>query len=188
MVAVNALGYTMDHNPGPVMVTLPGEVSMHKWVAQKLNPMIEETPAVRTTLTSTDSRNGSNRREFKDFAGGQLYIEHAGSPSRLKSTTVRTLIVDELDEFAANLQGGDDPVEMLNGRTSAFPATYKRLYISTPQIRGLSRIDALYEKAISAATTFHARIAAKSSHWNGPACAGVPAAPASPTSAANAAP
>lgn len=146
-VAVNALGYTMDHNPGPVMVTLPGEVSMHKWVAQKLNPMIEETPAVRATLTSTDSRNGSNRREFKDFAGGQLYIEHAGSPSRLKSTTVRTLIVDELDEFAANLQGGDDPVEMLNGRTSAFPATYKRLYISTPQIRGLSRIDALYEKS-----------------------------------------
>ena len=146
-VAVNGLGYTMDHNPGPVMVTLPGEVSLHKWVAQKLNPMIEECPAVRATLTSTDSRNGSNRREFKDFAGGQLYIEHAGSPSRLKSTSVRTLIVDELDEFAANLTGGDDPVEMLDGRTSAFPATYKRLYISTPQIKGLSRIDALYEKS-----------------------------------------
>lgn len=146
-VAVNALGYTMDHNPGPVMVCLPGEVSMHKWVAQKLNPMIEETPAVRATLTSTDSRNGSNRREFKDFAGGQLYIEHAGSPSRLKSTTVRTLIVDELDEFAASLVGGDDPVEMLDGRTSAFPATYKRLYISTPQIQGTSRIEALYAKS-----------------------------------------
>lgn len=146
-VAVNALGYSMDHNPGPIMVTLPGEVSMHKWTAQKLNPMIEECPAVRATLTSTDSRNGSNRREFKDFAGGQLYLEHAGSPSRLKSTSVRTLIVDELDEFAANLIGGDDPVEMLDGRTSAFPATYKRLYISTPQIRGLSRIEALYEKS-----------------------------------------
>lgn len=146
-VAVNALGYTMDHNPGPVMVCLPGEVSAHKWVAQKLNPMIEETPAVRATLTSTDSRNGANRREFKDFAGGQLYIEHAGSPSRLKSTSVRTLIVDELDEFAANLVGGDDPVAMLDGRTSAFPATYKRLYISTPQIRGLSRIEALWEKS-----------------------------------------
>ncbi len=146
-IAINALGYTMAENPGPVMVCLPGEVSAHKWVAQKLNPMIEETPAVRATLTSTDSRNGSNRREFKDFAGGQLYIEHAGSPSRLKSTSVRTLIVDELDEFAANLQGGDDPVAMLDGRTSAFPATYKRLYISTPQTRGTSRIEALWEKS-----------------------------------------
>src|SRR5688500_18711164 len=35
----NALGYTMDHNPGPVMVCLPGEVSMNKWIAQKLNPL-----------------------------------------------------------------------------------------------------------------------------------------------------
>ncbi|HPC23655.1 MAG TPA: phage terminase large subunit family protein, partial [Phycisphaerae bacterium] len=106
-IAVNALGYTMDHNPGPIMVCLPGEVSLHKWVAQKLGPMLEETPAVRATLASTDSRNGSNRREFKDFAGGQLYLEHAGSPQRLKSTSVRTLIVDELDEFAANLSSGD---------------------------------------------------------------------------------
>jgi len=143
-IAVNGLGYTMDHNPGPVMVCLPGEVGRDKWVAQKLNPMLEETPAAQRALTSVASRDSSNTRTFKDFAGGQLYLEHAGSPSRLKSTSVRTLIVDELDEFASNLVGGDDPVEMLNGRTSAFPATFKRLYISTPQMQGTSRIEYLW--------------------------------------------
>src|SRR5690348_7997760 len=143
-IAVNGLGYTMDHNPGPVMVCLPGEVGRDKWVAQKLNPMLEETPAAHRALTSVASRDSSNTRTFKDFAGGQLYLEHAGSPSRLKSTSVRTLIVDELDEFAGNLVGGDDPVEMLNGRTSAFPATSKRLYISTPQMQGTSRIEYLW--------------------------------------------
>jgi phage terminase large subunit GpA-like protein len=146
-LAENALGYTMDHNPGPVMVCLPGEVSMNKWIAQKLNPLIEETPAVRRTLTSVSSRDASNTRTFKDFAGGQLYLEHAGTPSRLKSTTVRTLIVDELDEFADNLSSGDDPVSMLEGRTSAFPATSKRLYISTPGVRGVSRTEQLWNKS-----------------------------------------
>ena len=146
-VAINALGYCMDHDPGPVMVCLPGEVSMNKWVAQKLNPAIDESPAMKRALTSVASRDATNTRTFKDFAGGQLYIEHAGSPSRLKSTTVRTLLVDEVDEFANNLAGGDDPVEMLNGRTSAFPATFKRLYISTPQIKGLSRIEQLWDKS-----------------------------------------
>lgn len=146
-VAVNALGYCMDHDPAPVMVCLPGEVSMNKWVAQKLNPAIDETPAMKRALTSVASRDAANTRTFKDFAGGQLYIEHAGSPSRLKSTTVRKLIVDEVDEFANNLSGGDDPLEMLNGRTSAFPATYQRLYISTPQIKGISRIEYLYNKS-----------------------------------------
>ena len=146
-VAINTLGYCMDHDPGPVMVCLPGEVSMNKWVAQKLGPMIDETPAVKRSLTSVASRDAANTRTFKDFVGGQLYIEHAGSPSRLKSTSVRTLIVDEVDEFANNLSGGDDPVDMLNGRTSAFPGTYKRLYISTPQIKGVSRIEALWLKS-----------------------------------------
>lgn len=146
-VAVNALGYCMDHDPAPIMVCLPGEVSMNKWVAQKLNPAIEETPAMRRALTSVASRDAANTRTFKDFAGGQLYIEHAGSPSRLKSTTVRKMIVDEVDEFANNLSGGDDPLEMLGGRTSAFPATSQRLYISTPQIRGISRIEYLYNKS-----------------------------------------
>ena len=146
-VAINALGYTMTENPGPVMVCLPGEVSMHKWVNQKLHPMIESTPVVTAALSSVASRDASNTRTFKDFAGGQLYIEHAGSPQRLKSTSVRTLIVDELDEFAAALTGGDDPQAMLEGRTSAFPATCQRLYISSPQIKGISRIEALWLKS-----------------------------------------
>jgi phage terminase large subunit GpA-like protein len=146
-VAVNWLGYTMDHDPAPIMVCLPGEVSMNKWVAQKLNPMLEETPAAQRALTSTASRDSSNTRTFKDFAGGQLYLEHAGSPSRLKSTTVKKLIVDEVDEFAGNLVGGDDPVDMLEGRTSSFPFTGKRLYISTPGVQGVSRIDYLWEKS-----------------------------------------
>lgn len=146
-VALNVVGYCMDHDPGPIMVALPAEVSLSKWVAQKLGPMIENTYAVARALTTTNSREGANRREFKDFAGGQLYLEHAGSPARLKSTSVRTLIVDELDEFAANMQSGDDPVELLNGRTSAFPATSRKLYISTPGIKGISRIDAKYEES-----------------------------------------
>jgi len=146
-IAVNFTGYTMDHDPGPIMVCLPGEVSMNKWVAQKLNPMLEETPAAQRALTSVASRDSSNTRTFKDFTGGQLYLEHAGSPSRLKSTTVKKLIVDELDEFAGNLIGGDDPVEMLDGRTSSFPATGKRLYISTPQMQGTSRIEYLWNKS-----------------------------------------
>jgi len=145
--AINTLGYCMAHDPGPVMVCLPGEVSMNKWVAQKLAPMIDESPAVKHALTSVASRDSANTRTFKDFAGGQLYMEHAGSPSRLKSTTVRTMIVDEVDEFANNLNGGDDPLEMLKGRTSAFPATSKSLYISSPQIKGLSRIEQLWNKS-----------------------------------------
>ncbi len=146
-VGVNSLGYWMTEAPGPIMVCLPGEVSQMKWINQKLNPMIEETGAVQEALVSLNSRNAANTKDFKDFIGGQLYIEHAGSPARLKSTTVKYLIVDELSEFAANLNTGDDPLMMLEDRYSAYSATYKRLDISSPGTRGICRIDELYEKS-----------------------------------------
>jgi phage terminase large subunit GpA-like protein len=146
-IALNIIGEAMVHQPGPIMVCLPGEVGRDKWVTQKLQPMIEETAVVRATLTTTASRESANTRVYKDFRGGQIYLEHAGSPSRLKSTSVRLLIVDELDEFSANFVGGDDPLQMLNGRTSAFPSTYRRLYISTPQIKASSRIHYLWERS-----------------------------------------
>lgn len=145
-IAIAVIGYCIEHKPGPLMIALPGEVSMNKWIEQKLNPMLEETPAVRALLSSTKSRDGANRKEFKDFVGGQLYLEHAGSPARLKSTTVQVLVVDEIDEFATNLRSGDDPDKMLDGRTSAYPGTYRRLKISTPTIQGLSRIDERFAK------------------------------------------
>lgn len=141
MIASNVIGHTMVENPCPIMVCLPGEVTLNKWVQQKLNPMLE-SPAIKRALASTASRDASNTRTYKEFSGeGQLYIEHAGSPSRLKSSSIRILIVDELDEFAANLATQDDPLELLDGRTSAFPTNYKRLYISTPGIAGVSRIE-----------------------------------------------
>lgn len=145
-ILLNDLGYTMTEDPCPIMFCYPSEVSLNKGVLQKIGPMLEETPVVRETLTTVASRESSNTRTFKDFAGGQLWIEHAGSPVRLKSSTVRKLRVDELDEFAANLVGGDDPVEMLNGRTSAYPTNYSRCYVSSPQLRSSSRIWYLFEK------------------------------------------
>ncbi|HVI60116.1 MAG TPA: phage terminase large subunit family protein [Luteimonas sp.] len=148
MFGSNVVGYNITEDPGPIMVCLPGEVPMMKWVSQKLNPMLENSPAIQRAMASTKSRDAANTRTYKEFAGdGQLYIEHAGSPSRLKLSSIRTLIVDELDEFAANLTSQDDPVEMLDGRTSAFPSTYKRLYISTPTIAGVSRIEAKWKES-----------------------------------------
>lgn len=143
-VAQAFLYYVICEDPGPIMVMLPGEVTMNKWIEQKLNPLIEETPAIREAMVSTNSRNAANRREFKDFAGGQLYVEHAGSPGRLKLISVRDMVIDEADEVQAETKGADTFAQ-IEGRTSAFPNTCRKLVISTPTIDGASFITAAYE-------------------------------------------
>lgn len=141
----NIIGYTMCENPGPIMVVLPGEVSMNKFINQKLTPLLDDTPACAAVLSSTSSRNTRNTHDFKDFSGGQLYIEHAGNEKRLKSTSARLVLADEFDSFARSLRSGDDPDALLNGRQSAFPSTSKRASVGTPELLGSSRLEAKWE-------------------------------------------
>lgn len=147
-ILTNVMSYTMVNNPSPQMICFPSDVSLQKFSNQKLIPLIQECQAVKEVLTTTASRESSNTKTFKDHNnGGQLYLEHSGSPSRLKSTSVKILLIDELDTFADNLAGTDDPVDMLLGRVSAFPSNHKVLFASTPQIKGISRTEQLYEKS-----------------------------------------
>ncbi len=146
-IAVIVIGYTIAHDPCPVMTVLPGQAPLEKWISQKLNTMIEETPAVRKALTTNASRDSRNRNEFKDFPGGQLYMEHAGNTKRMKSTTVKRLIVDEIDEILQHMLSGDDPMSLLEGRTSSYAASSQHLLIGTPTTEGVSRIDIKYRES-----------------------------------------
>lgn len=143
-IEMNMLGYTMTENPMPIIVALPSEVSMNKLVDQKINPLIDETPAVQNVLVSLNSRETSNRRTFKDFEGGQLYIEHAGNPVRLKSTSAGMVLADEFSSFANELKSGDDPAAMLDGRTTTFMRA-KRIKVGTPETEGNCRLTEAYQ-------------------------------------------
>jgi phage terminase large subunit GpA-like protein len=144
MVLRHGIGYAMSETPGPVMLCLPSEVARDKVVDQKINPMLDSTECIKEILVTGNSRDSANRRFFKDFHGGQLFIEHAGAPGRLKSASVKYVFVDELTDFANSLNSGDDPIQLLEGRTSAFPANSRIVYISTPGVEGQCRTTQLF--------------------------------------------
>lgn len=145
-IITNIMAYKMVEAPAPMMCCFPAEVSLTKFVNQKLKPLIEETPIISNVLTSTASRESSNTKTFKDFLGGQLYMEHAGSPARLKSTAVKDLLVDEVDSFAEELKSQDDALDMLDGRTTTFSSS-QSLYAGSPHIAGISQLDGLFKKS-----------------------------------------
>ena len=146
-ILTNVLGYTMEYSKGPIMLTFPAEVSMKKFMRQKWQPFENETPIIRDLLASVKSRDASNTQEFKDYDGGQLYFEHAGTPERLKSTSVKTQLNDEVSSFAANLSTGDDPIELLDDRVSAYESSFKQANVGSPGIVGVCRIVDLYESS-----------------------------------------
>ncbi len=109
----NIMAYLMVETPAPIMICFPSDVSLNKFNNQKAKPIFADCEPVKEILTSTASRDASNTKHYKEFLGGQLELEYAGSPARLKSSAVRFLLVDELDTFADALSGVDDPLDML---------------------------------------------------------------------------
>jgi len=146
-IELNAIGYTMDHDPCPIIVFLPDDITKDAWTLSKFNPMLENTPAVQRALTTTNSRDSANQRAFKDFAGGQIFVEHGKTASRMSLRTAKKVYVDELDKFANELKSGEDPLELIRGRVSAYPSSYQICYIGSPGIKGVSRLDELWDKS-----------------------------------------
>lgn len=137
--SVNVIGYTMHHHPVPMMVLMPTLEARDKWKAQKLNPLLTDTPAIRDLLGGLRSRDAANSKDMIDFPGGILFLAGGNSPNSYAQSSVAILIMDDLDRFPAEIGAEGDPVELAKGRTKAFPR-HKHVFISTPTTTDTSLI------------------------------------------------
>lgn len=141
---VNALGYTIDHDPCSAMVLMPTLESRDTWKAQKLNPLFTDTEAVREIMGGMRSRDAANRADMIDFPGGILFLAGGNSPNSYAQKSVRRLVMDDLDRFPEEIGDEGDPVALGKGRLKAFTRSLFAK-ISTPTIKGVSLIEREYE-------------------------------------------
>jgi phage terminase large subunit GpA-like protein len=142
-IGLNWLGYIMEHAPAPTLVAVPTLEVRKRWVRQRLDPMLTETPVLRDLLDARRSRDAGNSEDLKDFPGGMLVIGGANSPASLASMPICNVLCDELDRFPWEVGQEGDPLGLIDERTKAFPRR-KVLLVSTPTVKGQSRIEQEY--------------------------------------------
>jgi phage terminase large subunit GpA-like protein len=111
---------------------------------QRIDPLIEESPALRRLVRPPRSRDSGNTVLAKEFAGGVLVMTGANSAVGPRSMPVRYLFLDEVDGYPSDVDGEGDPVALAEARTRSF-ARRKIQIVSTPTIKGASRIEREYE-------------------------------------------
>ena len=140
----NWIGYVVHHAPGPMLAVLPTVEMAKRNSRQRIDPLIEESPALRERVAPSRSRDSGNTVLAKEFMGGVLVMTGANSAVGLRSMPVRYLFLDEVDGYPGDVDGEGDPVALAEARTRTF-ARRKILLVSTPTIAGLSRIEREYE-------------------------------------------
>jgi len=142
-VVCNWLGYTIDEDPSSMIALFPADKKAREFGLEKFDPMVEATPALNVRMT-TKSRAKENTLTWKAFPGGFVKFVGSNSPSNLKSTSARRLIVEEPDDCNLNIKGQGDSIALIEERGKTFDDS-KLLVGGTPTIKGASSIAARME-------------------------------------------
>jgi phage terminase large subunit GpA-like protein len=141
----NWIGFVIHHAPGPMLAVLP-TVEMAKRTSRgRIDPLIEDSPALKERVQPARSRDAGNSMLSKEFPGGILVLTGANSATGLRSMPARYVFLDEVDAYPASADEEGDPVSLAEARTTTFAHRRKVFMVSTPTIRGLSRIEREFE-------------------------------------------
>ena len=155
------LGFIIHQAPGPALAVQPTVELAKRNSRQRIDPLIEESPALRDKVKPARSRDAGNTMLSKEFAGGILIMTGANSAVGLRSTPARYIFLDEVDAYPASADEEGDPVSLAEARSLTFAHRRKVFLASTPTIRGLSAgSSASTRPPTSGATSSPARTAA----------------------------
>jgi phage terminase large subunit GpA-like protein len=141
----NIIGYVIDHSPAPMMFVSADKTLVEQAVEVRVNRMLESSNLSHKIQSQSSSGSATgNTKSKKEFPGGFLLAVGAINPTKLRSFTIKILLMDEVDGYKLEAGEEGDPISLAKKRTNTFEQSRKILYISTPHLKGVSKIEALY--------------------------------------------
>lgn len=142
-ILLNFLGYRIDRDPGPMLLIQPTLEMAEAFSRDRLEPMLRDSPTLREKV-SFNKRAASNTVRHKTFPGGHVSLAGSNSPAGLASRPIRDILADEIDRWDVSSEG--DPLALALKRTTTF-WNRKHVIVSTPTIKGISRIEAKFAES-----------------------------------------
>ncbi|MDH5738748.1 MAG: phage terminase large subunit family protein [Nitrospira sp.] len=138
-IAVNWVGYTMACSPSAMLFYEPIIDMVKRLTKEKLDPMINATPALRGKVKEARSRDSGNTMFRKEFMGGFLNLLWSNSSAAARSTSAPRIVLDEVDEYEQDVGDQGHPCDIIEKRAASYPR-YKIFELSTPTADETSRI------------------------------------------------
>jgi phage terminase large subunit GpA-like protein len=142
----NFIGRCITSAAGNILAVFATNDDAEKWELDRFEPMRSSTPELRKRVKDSGRKGSDNTKRRKRFPGGMLNLTSATRAGRLKSSTIRYVLLEEIDEYELNVNGQGNPMDLARNRTSNFGRRAKIYANSTPTIDGRSQIQKLYKQ------------------------------------------
>jgi phage terminase large subunit GpA-like protein len=138
-IVCNIIGYNVHYRPSVIVAAFPRSMAAKDFASEKLDPMIMATPVLSKRI-ALRSRAQGNSMLRKRFPGGLIKLVGTNSPSDVKSTSARIVIVEEPDDASSNVQGQGNSLKLLEERAKTYN-DHLILIGGTPTATGASAIE-----------------------------------------------
>lgn len=145
-ILMNVLGYHIHYDPAPILVVQPTLDMAQSFSKERLANMIRDCEVLSGKVQDSKSKDSGNTILHKRFPQGHITLCGANSPAGLASRPIRIVLLDEVDRYPPSAGAEGDPVKLAMKRSRTF-WNKKTVMVSTPTIKGISRIEAAFEES-----------------------------------------
>lgn len=147
---INAQGYYAHQDPAPQLFIQPTVEAVEAFSKERLDPTFKYTKVLSSLLEDGKDGRGAAKKSgntirMKQYPGGYIAMVGANSPAGLASRPVRVVMGDEIDRYVDTKEG--DPIKLAIQRTENFEHNKKLIFVSTPTILGISKINDRWERS-----------------------------------------
>lgn len=145
----NTIGYCVDAvKSAPVMMVTADDELAKIRIDTCITPMLqlsELSHLIKSADETNRRKTGKTAKKIEWVGGGFLLPFGALNAAKLRSMSIQVLLRDEIDAWPEALGKDGDPIALSAARTDAYEGSRKILDLSTPLIKGTSKIAKRFE-------------------------------------------
>lgn len=146
----NIIAYYIGERPTNILFMSATDSLLEIFVTERLEPLIDSCDLRHLISDQSDIKNTrrtGDKTQYKQFPGGSVILSSAQSAARMRSTSRKILLRDEIDGAPTQLTTGEGNwLEVSEGRLEAYGDRAKIFDSSTPTLTGESAIEIQYNK------------------------------------------
>lgn len=145
-VIIPALGYIIKESPGNTYFTV-GAPDLIEKASEKLDIMIDNAVLrsyIKPQATRKRAQKSGDTNTKKDFAGGFINITTPNNHKEWRDVSLKYGFIDDFESAKSASKESGSTMKLMEQRFAAYADSCKIFYISTPELKHGSNIEAAY--------------------------------------------
>jgi phage terminase large subunit GpA-like protein len=146
-IIIPAIGYIIANDPGNIIMTV-GHEDLVAEAMDKIDAMLDTTglrKLIKPTAQRVKAQKTGDTNTIKQFPNGYLKLSAASNPKIWRQTDYKFGLIDDYEAVKGISKTAGNQRDLIEKRFTAYATTYKRLFVSSPEVEQTSNILEVYK-------------------------------------------